>query len=168
MLERKCENCVTCCIITEIKYKDFYKAPNENCKYLNKECCGCSVFGKIEKPTNCLNFDCAWLKGFGDINDRPDLSDVMVAIDNFNGGTWIFVMETKKGAYLTTGKNIIIDMVNKFNFPVIVVDYDSKFPNDKGDYVIIKDELKHRAKSLIGDFVCEYDDNINVYKIIIE
>lgn len=167
-MNRECGNCVTCCIITEINSEKFYKAPNIPCKYLNKECCGCSVFNKIEKPINCSVFDCAWLKGFGDINDRPDLSDVMLSIDNFNGGTWIFVIETKKNAYLNSGKNIIIDVANNFNFPVIVVDYDSKYPNDKGDYVIIKKEIEHRAKSIMGDFICKYNENMNVYKLIIE
>jgi hypothetical protein len=168
MIDRNCGECVTCCIVTEIKENDFYKAPNETCKYLNKECCGCSVFGTEKKPIRCDVFNCAWLKGFGDLNDRPDLNDVMIAIDKFNGGTWVFVLETKKGAYLTTGKNIIIDIANNFNFPVIVVDYDSKYPNDKGDYVIIRKDLEYRAKSIMDDFICEYSEDMNVYKLIIE
>lgn len=168
MIDRECVECITCCIVTEISYNDFYKAPDIKCKYLNDACDGCSVYGTDKKPPNCTNYNCAWLKGFGDINDRPDLNNVMLSIDRFNGGVWIFVMETKKGAYLTSGKNIITEVANKFNYPVIVVDYDSKYPNDKGDYVIIKNSLENISKFIMGDFICNYNDNMNVYKLIIE
>ena len=76
-------------------------------------------------------------------------------------------METKKNAHLTTGKNIILDIANKFDIPIIVSDYDSELGEDYGDYVILKKDLEVRANQIKGDFICELGKDVKVYKLII-
>ena len=168
MIKRECGDCGVCCILSEIKENDFYVEPYKPCKFL-KDCKGgCLIFGKEERPKMCSIYECAWLKGFGDDNDRPDKNNIMISLNDFNGGVWFFVMETKKYAHRTTGKNIIIEIVNKYDIPVIVSDIDSVYPNDKGDYVIIKKSLEKRSKMIMGDFIYNLDDDINIYKLIIK
>ncbi len=162
---RECGKCAVCCVITEISENNFYKCANCPCKYLNNEGYGCSVFGQKQKPNRCTEYECAWLRGFGENNDRPDKSNIMLFINNFNGGIWIFAIETLKNAYKTSGKSIIIDIVKKMNLPVIVSDFDSKPPYDKGDYVVIKKELENRASQIKGEFICELENDIKVYKL---
>jgi hypothetical protein len=162
---RKCEECAVCCVITEISEDNFHKCANYPCEYLNNEGYGCSLFGKKEKPNRCTEYECAWLRGFGGDNDRPDKSNIMLFINSFNGGIWIFAMETKKDAYRTTGKSIIVDMVEKFDLPIIISDFDSKPPYDKGDYVVIKNELEYKSNQIKGDFIYELENDIKVYKL---
>jgi hypothetical protein len=166
-IERECGECGLCCVNLRIEEDDFCKLGGIPCKYLNKEGYGCSVFGKPEKPKVCDKFKCGWLSGMGDENDRPDKSGVFLHIDTFNGGTWIFVMESWKDAHLTTGKNIIIEIANKIKLPIIVSDFESKPGEDFGDYVILRKELESKANQLKGDFICELDKDLNVYKLII-
>jgi hypothetical protein len=168
MNNRKCDNCNICCIIAEVVGDNFYKKPNIKCEYLNKGCSGCSLFNDIKRPKVCNNFECAWLRGFGDINDRPDKNDIMLSINDVEGQHMIYAIELKKGSYLNSGKNIILDIVKKINLPVIVSDFDSVYPNDKGDYVIIHSSLLNRAKNIIGEHIEQLSDNINSYKLIIK
>lgn len=165
--ERNCGECGLCCVNLKIEEGDFSKSGGTPCKYLNKCGYGCSVFGSTKKPKVCDKFKCGWLSGMGEEKDRPDKSGVFLHIDTFNGGTWIFVMETKKNAHLTTGKNIILDIANKFDIPIIVSDYDSELGEDYGDYVILKKDLEVRANQIKGDFICELGKDVKVYKLII-
>ena len=152
-VNRECGECELCCINLTIEEGDFCKPGGTPCKYLKKDGHGCSVYGTSKKPTVCTKFKCGWLSGMGEEEDRPDKSGVFLHIDTFNGGTWIFVMETKKDAHLTTGKDIILDIANKFDIPIIVSDYDTKIGKDFGDYVILKKKLEPKASQIMGDFV---------------
>lgn len=98
--------------------------------------------------------------------DRPDVSGVMLNIYNLNGGTWIFVVEIKEGAVLGLGKGIILDMINKYDYPAIVTSYGIKPPKDTGDKVIIKDSLMNRAKNLAGAKIASLTDDVGIYKLI--
>ena len=168
MEKRECGNCSLCCRIAEVKEGNFYKPACESCKFLKQNGKGCSIFGSSKRPKICSSYECAWLRGYGEELDRPDLNDEMISISSFNGGTWIFVQETKKHAHLTTGKNIIIDVANKVDLPVIISDFDSKPGKDYGDYVLIKDKLDPRSSHIKGDFICDYVNEMKLYKLIIQ
>lgn len=127
---RQCGKCEICCEIAEVRENDFLKLAYEKCKY---QCNGCSIFGKSERPRVCSDFKCVWLNDFGNEEDRPDKNGLMISISRFNCGDWIFTIETKPNAVLTTGKTIIIDLLNNIDLPVIVSDYGVKPPNDKGN-----------------------------------
>ena len=86
---------------------------------------------------------------------------------NINNGPWIFAVETRKNAFRTTGKNIVIDMARKYDIPVIVSDHKSKYPEDKGDYIVIKDSLLPRTNKIRGKFLWKLADDIGVYELVI-
>lgn len=164
---RNCDKCEVCCTLVRVEEGNFYKPENTPCKFLKKDGHGCSIHNKGNQPHICKVFKCAWLYGMGDEESRPDKSGVFITINTFNGGTWIFVMETKENAHLTTGKNIIIDMAKRFNMPIIISDYNTKIGEDYGDYVVLKKELESKSNQIKGDFICELSNNINLYKLII-
>lgn len=99
-------------------------------------------------------------------NDRPDRSGVMLSVNELNGGTWVFVIETQLGALETTGKNIILEMVRNVNFPAIVASYGKKPPEDTGDRVVVKDSLLSRCKFLIGAKLGELSDDVSIYELL--
>jgi hypothetical protein len=74
-------------------------------------------------------------------------------------------MELKENAFKTTGKNIILDIISKLDIPVIVSDFNTPRGQDYGDYVIIKKDLEKRSNNIRGEFMFEFSDGVNVYKL---
>lgn len=91
----------------------------------------------------------------------------MVSVNEFNGGTWIFAVETEEGALQGKGKNIVMDVSNKVNLPVIVSKYGSLPPNDKGDLTVIKTSLLPRTNRMRGELVrfLDAEETYGVYEL---
>jgi len=159
---RECGECNICCNIVQVSEGSFYKSAGVLCTFSNK---GCDLFNNEKRPKVCLSYQCSWSRGYGKITDRPDISNVMLSVCDFNGGTWLFIQETKKGAIRGSGKNIIIDCIKKFNFPAIISDYKTENGKDYGDYVVIKSELEKRSNKIKGEFLYKLSDSIKVYKL---
>ncbi|MEN8252786.1 MAG: hypothetical protein ABFQ62_00195 [Patescibacteria group bacterium] len=161
---RQCGECGVCCVVAEVKEGEFNKPACVACQYLTKS--GkkrCSIFGSKKRPKICSTFECAWKRGFGTVESRPDKSGVMLTISDFNGGKWIFVLDVRKDAHKITGKSIIMEMINKFNLPAIIVDYDN-LKKGKGDYVVLNQKIKSRSSQIMGDFMGNLG-NMEIYKL---
>ena len=158
---RECKECNVCCKLAEVSEGEFYKPAGILCQHAS--CKGCDIFDKPQPPKMCNTYQCSWLRGFGGNEDRPDKSGVMISVSAFNGGTWIFVQETQQDAFKTTGKNMVVDIANKLNTPIIVSDYNTELGNDYGDYVIIKKNLEQRSKHIKGNFMFDLDKDLKVY-----
>jgi hypothetical protein len=149
-----------CCEIVEVGEID--KPAGSLCRHYNN---GCTLFNKKERPMVCKSFQCGWLRGFGEEKDRPDKIGLMLSISNFNGGVWIFAIETKEDAINTTGKDIILDIIDKVDIPVIVSDFNTKIGEDYGDYVILKEKLESKASKIKGEHISEYSEGVNMYRL---
>ena len=167
-MARECGECYVCCDITEVVGADFIKPAKTQCPFL-KDCPThkCAIYET--RPKCCADFQCSWLRGFGDEDDRPDKNGLMVSIGNFNGGTWIFAMEIKVNAAQTSGKNILLNIGEQIFLPIIVVKYGFDPNTNKGDYVIVHKALLHRASQLAGELLGYLDDEelFGMYKLII-
>ena len=163
--DRICGDCEECCYVASVvdESKNFHKPACQKCPFQNH---GCTIYGKPERPQICSDFQCSWLRGVGEDKDRPDKSGVMASVNNMNGGTWGFIMDLKKNAHLTTGRGMLELMVDRFNFPIVIVDYDN-LEKGKGDYVVIKKTLEHRSSKIKGDLITPLNPNANIYKLII-
>lgn len=158
-MKRQCNGCTLCCTTAEVRGKDFFKPIGEDCIH---QCNGCKIFEQESRPEVCNTFQCAWLRGFGDTKDRPDKIGVLPSISYLFNNTWITIIEKEKDAYKTSGKNIIIDLINKTNLPaVIALDGGTTW----GEYVIIKDNLEDKTEGIRGEFLFNYTDNMKVYRI---
>lgn len=164
-MDRNCGECFECCFIPEIG--DIKKPCYQKCFYQSDEQLTKRCIIYEARPKDCEKFWCSWARGFGAEEDRPDLNGVMISINSFNNGTWIFVIERVKDAVLTTAKDMIIQIVKEVNFPAIVSSYESKPPNDFGDFTIVKESLKHRCTKMIDDLVIYLDEEkqIGLYKL---
>ena len=78
MTPRSCGPCTACCTSLAIKDDHLKKAAATPCPHLCAD--GCSIY--TTRPTSCAAFRCAWLDGFGDDSDRPDLSGAIVELGN--------------------------------------------------------------------------------------
>ena len=85
---RECGECVACCVYYNIKDEKLTKEAMSPCSKLNIQpekgeysvsaCNNCTLQNTPEKPKTCIDFNCYWLLGHGDENDRPDKSNIMI------------------------------------------------------------------------------------------
>lgn len=72
--DRKCGDCAECC--TQLPVDSINKPAMTPCSRLNEDGTGC---GKYHARFNiCKRFQCGWLFGFGEEEDRPDKSGCLV------------------------------------------------------------------------------------------
>lgn len=170
---RDCGGCHVCCVYSEIEdmLHDYFKPVYEACKYLDTErqVKKCTVYTGDLKPKACTSYLCSWMRGFGtdSVDDRPDNSGIIMAFREFNGGKWIVVNELKPDAVMTTGRNILVAVAKRVDFPAIISDYDSRPPHDLGDRVGIRKDREHRATTMLGEHLgaLDGDEFYNVYKL---
>lgn len=163
---RKCESCHVCCVETEITDVNLKKSCNVTCPNLdltlntNK----CKIYNNA--PSQCKDYYCSWMMGYGNELDRPDYSGIIA--NRSWDGKWTFIREVASDALTTTGKNLVIDIVARTNFPAIVKFYNSS--NEAGDCVIVKKELLPRASRLAGNLIKWIDQkkNIGLYELKIQ
>ena len=68
---RTCGECTACCIATAVE--PLGKPCGERCSYLGQR--GCSVYfdrHKDPKFRDCISFNCLWILGWAEEQDRPD------------------------------------------------------------------------------------------------
>ena len=90
---RECGDCIVCCVYLKINVPELQKEGMRHCPYVQadepeipgKQVCyngeGCMIYGK--HPPVCKGYNCAWLKGHGEEEDRPDRCGVLM--DNLKG-----------------------------------------------------------------------------------
>lgn len=95
---RVCGGCVACCkthAVVEIR-----KLDGVWCPHVNATRTGCSVY--TTRPMSCATFKCAWLKGSGGENERPDKVRVVCTTETieYRGRkiNWCTIIEVSHGA----------------------------------------------------------------------
>ena len=77
---RECGECTACCTALDIHVLN--KPAYTRCKHVTAK--GCSIYEDRPK-TPCQTFRCAWLDGYLEEEDRPDLSGAIVWQTGING-----------------------------------------------------------------------------------
>jgi hypothetical protein len=68
---RECGECTLCCLVTRVPELD--KPENTMCTLCDA---GCTIYN--DRPQSCRAFDCAWLLGAMDEDQRPDKIHVVI------------------------------------------------------------------------------------------
>jgi hypothetical protein len=71
---RSCLPCTACC--TSLEVVEFNKPAGVPCVHLTPT--GCGIYTDPKKPAICNTFRCGWLEGYGEKNERPDKSGVIL------------------------------------------------------------------------------------------
>src|SRR5947209_18423059 len=81
MATRQCGECKECCVVLPILDEELSKPGHQPCKHLCG--CGCDIYK--ERPGVCRDYECLWLSGDidGDQRTRPDNLGVI-----FQRSTW--------------------------------------------------------------------------------
>lgn len=136
---RECGECIACCVYYNIKTIDFRKEAFTPChklreipvmveeptkgKYTTSTCHNCTIHDKPEKPKICDDFNCYWLLGHGDEDDRPDKSGIIIdrskKIENAHEAKalWRGAEDSKEGM------EVVDRMSKSLGTPVIVLPF---------------------------------------------
>lgn len=152
---RRCGDCTVCCWVARVP--ELLKPPQSRCSELTREGDGCGLHGRRNRPQLCQTFQCAWLREMLPEEDRPDLTGIMFTLNHTGRGLVVFAVEVQPHA-LTTARDAMIRMARRVNCPIIVSRFESKYPNDKGDEVVLRDELASRGHAIIGEELWRSDD----------
>lgn len=159
---RECGDCEACCIVPSISG---LKSVNTVCPNLDqsKSCHKCKIYEY--RPKECSDFECSWKLGYGDHNSQPNKNNLLTTIKEFNNGVWIIAIETAHNSAVTSGKNILIDLANGYDLPIIIQSFNGIAT---GDRTVIKNSLIGRTKAMVGEFITWLDDDntIGVYNLI--
>lgn len=80
---RTCGSCTVCCTLQGVRDPEGQfdpKPPNVPCSKLCKTASGCAIYA--HRPPECREFQCLWLQGAGEPEDRPDLLGVMFEVQD--------------------------------------------------------------------------------------
>lgn len=91
---RDCGTCIACCVYYNIKTPQLHKEAFSPCtklktpplmqdepepgRYTTEGCDNCTVHKDDKRPKVCDDFNCYWLLGHGDEEDRPDKSGMII------------------------------------------------------------------------------------------
>ena len=161
---RTCGECAVCCIDVRIEPLD--KPAREPCRNLGPGHVSCTVHGTNAQPKVCKAFLCAWIQGAGGEDDRPDKIGVMVTVQQIENGTFALALEHKPGAVLATGQPMITAVATSTKLPVIVSDYESLPPHDKGDRVAVHSSIMYRARRLLGEMLTWIGPDVALFRLV--
>jgi len=97
---RKCGPCSACC--SALAIPDLEKPEFTRCVHVRKgsraRFGACSIYA--DRPGNCRDWDCGWIRGMGEPRHRPDKSGIVLDVEESTqiGGFVVKVWEIRKGA----------------------------------------------------------------------
>ena len=97
MTDRQCNNCGACCITMGIK--EIGSQPYDKPPCLKRYVGGlgrCSIYDN--KPQECVDYRCGWLKGLFDDRHRPDLSGILCDMGGPENEPLVVMIEARPNA----------------------------------------------------------------------
>ncbi len=73
MSQRQCGECTACC--TALPVVELHKPRHVSCPQLCRH--GCAIYSSPTKPKICADFECEWLRGNVEQENRPDMLGVI-------------------------------------------------------------------------------------------
>ncbi len=125
-ITRDCGNCVACCVWAEIKEID--KPPLTPCQHLKEKAVegetrqSCEIYET--RPSACKDYFCSWLIGFGEDEDQPNKSGVLMDTQvTAEHGLVLFARDLWPGATdMEMGKRAIQRISEEMHLLVMVTD----------------------------------------------
>lgn len=159
-MTRSCGLCTVCCWVGEVPgLKEAYS----NCKHQTEA--GCAIHDQPRHKV-CESFQCAWLRGIGAEDDRPDLCGVMCAINDVESGTFTFAVELTEGAALSSGSAMIAACVRAYPFPTIVSSFGRRPPDDSGDMIAADQVRPGCSRRNLGKVVGLLEPDIYIHQLV--
>jgi len=151
VVQRSCGECSVCCDYVTIA--ELNKPARVPCSMLVGGGHGCSVHATSKQPKVCVAFECSWKQGVGDLSDRPDRIGAMFLVNKLENQLFGLALEIWPDAIKTSAASMLAVVARTTMLPVIISDYESLPPNDKGDRVAAHHSILYRARRMIGSLI---------------
>jgi hypothetical protein len=145
---RACGECSVCCDYVSIA--ELNKPARQPCHLLVDGELRCSVHNTETQPPVCRDFQCAWKRGAGTDADRPDRIGAMFSVNDIDGGVFGLALELWPDAIATSASAMLAAVARHTLLPIVISDYASLPPNDKGDRVAMHHSILYRARAMTG------------------
>lgn len=108
------------------------------------------------------------MRGHGREEGRPDKSRVLVTVNQLpdERSQFVLVLELESGAVVGVGAEMVATVATNTRLPVIVSDYESLPPNDKGDRVAVHTSILYRSRRLIGNLLAWLAPEVALYELV--
>jgi len=160
---RTCGECAVCCIFVSIA--ELNKPARVPCSNLESSGYGCTIYN-AGRPQVCKDFKCSWLLGAGREEDRPDRIGVMLTVQDIQDGRYALALETRPGAVAGPAAHVVSEVARLYQLPVIVSDFESLPPDDKGDRVAVHTSILYQSRRLIGPLLKWLGPNVALYDLV--
>lgn len=153
-----------CCDYVSIA--ELAKPARQLCQHLEPSGYGCTIHNDPQRPAVCRNFMCSWMRGFGSDEDRPDKVGAMVSVNAIENGFFGQVLEIRPGAVAGSAASIIADVAEQTRLPVVISDYESLPPNDRGDRVAVHTSILYRSRRMVGRSLGWLAPEVGLYELV--
>jgi Fe-S-cluster containining protein len=126
---RDCGTCVACCVAPEIPGTgSAWKQPCpklEGPEVSASACAGeknCTIYA--DRPNECVEYNCAWIEGYGLEEDRPDRCGVLIDKRFDVQGAPTAKALWRNAGFASKGVAALKRFSKEFNSPILVARYD--------------------------------------------
>lgn len=129
MTTRDCGECVACCVSPEIE--EIGKPWKEPCPNLAATevspsrlpgCNNCTIYA--DRPSPCMEYNCAWIEGYGNEEDRPDRCGVLIDQREDVQGAYTAKALAPNSAWTEEAEATLRRMSTQLKKPLLVARYD--------------------------------------------
>ena len=152
--QRACGECSLCC--TVLRVDELAKLGGTPCRHLGAEG-GCSIHPR--RPQICRSYECLWLRGAFDANDRPDRLGAVLDLIQTGDGVSLAIREGVPGAFERSPRLQEIAAQYRETMPVRITNADDVMNPDKPFKILLGGGEEQRVE---GDVVWIYRDGERV------
>jgi len=149
---RSCGTCSHCC--TVLRVDELGKAAGTDCVH-QRGALGCGIYES--RPPICRGYQCLWLQGGLEDDERPDTTGGIVDLEAVGVGLRLEIREVERGAFEASPALQAIAERYRNEMPVRITDAEDVMNPDRPFRVLLANGLENRVE---GDRVEVYRDGI--------
>lgn len=146
-----------CCYVGEVKP---ISPAYTDCPHLVNGEHRCGIYTSPDKPAVCGAFQCAWLRGVGEEEHRPDKIKAMFSLTDTGNGAIGTCVELEPDAIIDSAKDMAVAFVRTWPFPLTVTPPGS----DQDDRVVIRADQELKAVLMLGSYLGTLDEGVNLFE----
>jgi hypothetical protein len=135
------------------------KGPHALCPHQGD---GCGIYESPDRPPVCATFQCAWLRGIGTEEDRPDKSKAMFSLNRTKRGVIGMCVELEEDALTGPARDMAVSFAQAWKGPVVVEEYGGAHPADR---LLIHKDLELRAMMMLGTHIADLGAGVNLFTL---
>lgn len=151
---RSCGSCSHCCTVLRVDPLD--KPAGVDCVHQRGDR-GCGIYAT--RPPICRAYQCLWLQGGLEEDERPDRTGGIVDLESVGIGLRLGIREVRRGSFDASAALQQIASRYRSEMPVRITDTEDVMNPDHPFRVLLADGLEHRVA---GDRIDVYRDEVLV------